>query len=99
VIDGGINGDRLRASQPTRVAEKGETGLLGIDAIAETHWQIHRQHPSAWTQEIDLRASVEVFGVRLSGRSGTEAKLHERSPRIDVSAEPEALEATIAPRL
>ena len=61
VIDGGINGDRLRASQPTRVAEKGETGLLGIDAIAETYWQIHRQHPSAWTQEIDLRPSVEVF--------------------------------------
>jgi NAD(P)-dependent dehydrogenase (short-subunit alcohol dehydrogenase family) len=61
VIDGGINGDRLRASQPTRVAEKGETGLLGIDAIAETYWQIHCQHPSAWTQEIDLRRSVEVF--------------------------------------
>jgi NAD(P)-dependent dehydrogenase (short-subunit alcohol dehydrogenase family) len=61
VIDGGINGDRLRVSQPTRVAEKGETGLLGIDAIAETYWQIHRQHPSAWTQEIDLRPSVEVF--------------------------------------
>jgi NAD(P)-dependent dehydrogenase (short-subunit alcohol dehydrogenase family) len=61
VIDGGINGDRLRASQPARVAEKGETGLLGIDAIAETYWQIHRQHPSAWTQEIDLRPSVEVF--------------------------------------
>jgi NAD(P)-dependent dehydrogenase (short-subunit alcohol dehydrogenase family) len=61
VIDGGINGDRLRASQPARVAEKGETGLLGIAAIADTYWQIHRQHPSAWTQEIDLRPSVEVF--------------------------------------
>lgn len=61
VIDGGINGDRLRASQPARVVEQGETGLLGIDAIALTYWQIHRQHPSAWTQEIDLRPSVEVF--------------------------------------
>lgn len=61
VIDGGINGDRLRASQPARVAEQGETGLLGIDAIAQTYWQLHRQHPSAWTQEIDLRPSVEPF--------------------------------------
>ena len=61
VIDGGINGDRLRASQPTRVAEKGETGLLGIDAIAETYWHIHRQPRSAWTQEVDLRPFKETF--------------------------------------
>lgn len=61
VIDGGINGDRLRALQPIRVTEKGETGLLSIEAIALTYWQIHRQHPSAWTQEIDLRPSIEPF--------------------------------------
>ncbi|MFT3801531.1 MAG: SDR family NAD(P)-dependent oxidoreductase [Burkholderiaceae bacterium] len=61
VIDGGINGDRLRNAFPTRVAEKGELGLLGIDAIAEAYWFIHRQHPSAWSQEIDLRPAVEPF--------------------------------------
>lgn len=58
---GGINCDRLRALQPIRVTEKKETGLLGIEAIALTYWQIHRQHPSAWTQEIDLRPSIEPF--------------------------------------
>ena len=61
VVDGGINGDRLRKSQPAMVAEKGDSGLLGLDAIAENYWHIHRQPRSAWTQELDLRPFGEVF--------------------------------------
>jgi NAD(P)-dependent dehydrogenase (short-subunit alcohol dehydrogenase family) len=40
VIDGGINGDRLLSRMPTLVQERGEDGLLGIDAIADTYWTI-----------------------------------------------------------
>jgi hypothetical protein len=61
VIDGGIDGERLRQSLPQSVAERGEDGMLGIDAIAETYWQIHRQQRSAWTQEVDLRPFKEGF--------------------------------------
>ena len=61
VIDGGIDGDRLRRRRPEMVAERGADGLLGIDAIAETYWQLHRQHRSAWAQEIDLRPYKEAF--------------------------------------
>jgi hypothetical protein len=61
VVDGGIDGDRLRKGAPTLIKERGEDGLLGIDAIADTYWQIHRQPPSAWTQEIDLRPFKETF--------------------------------------
>lgn len=61
VIDGGIDGERLRASNPARIAELGENGLLGIDAIAHTYWHLHRQHPSAWSQEVDLRPFREAF--------------------------------------
>jgi NAD(P)-dependent dehydrogenase (short-subunit alcohol dehydrogenase family) len=61
VIDGGINGDRLRKAMPALVVERGEDGLLGIDAIAEIYWHIHRQPRSAWTQEIDLRPFKEAF--------------------------------------
>ena len=61
VVDGGIDGDRLRRSQPARVAEKGEDGLLGLDAIAENYWHLHRQPRSAWTQELDLRPFQEAF--------------------------------------
>jgi hypothetical protein len=61
VIDGGIDGDRLRTRAPKILEERGEDGLLGIDAIAETFWQIHRQPRSAWTQEVDLRPFKEAF--------------------------------------
>jgi NAD(P)-dependent dehydrogenase (short-subunit alcohol dehydrogenase family) len=61
VIDGGINGERLRSRRPEAIKERGEDGLLDIDAIAEAYWQIHRQRPSAWTHEIDLRPFKEAF--------------------------------------
>jgi len=61
VIDGGIDGERLRTRRPEAVTERGEDGLLGIDAIAETYWQIHRQKRSAWSFEIDLRPFKEPF--------------------------------------
>ncbi|HWA79060.1 MAG TPA: SDR family NAD(P)-dependent oxidoreductase [Acetobacteraceae bacterium] len=61
VIDGGIDGERLRARRPEAVKERGEDGLLGIDAIAESYWQIHRQARSAWSFEIDLRPFKEPF--------------------------------------
>jgi len=41
--------------------ERGEDDLLGIEAIAEAYWQLHRQPRSAWTHEIDLRPFKESF--------------------------------------
>ena len=61
VIDGGIHGERLLKNRPDAVTERGADGLLDIDAIAETYWQIHRQPRSAWTQEIELRPFKETF--------------------------------------
>jgi NAD(P)-dependent dehydrogenase (short-subunit alcohol dehydrogenase family) len=61
VIDGGISGDRLLSARPGLVQDRGEDGLLGIDAIAQTYWDLHRQHRSAWAQEIDLRPFKEPF--------------------------------------
>ena len=61
VIDGGINGERLRTYIPQFVAAKGEDGLLDVDAIAESYWQVHVQHPTAWTHELDLRPFKEPF--------------------------------------
>ena len=60
VIDGGIDGERLR-SRPEAIRERGEDGLLNIESIAEAYWQIHRQARSAWTHEIDLRPFKEPF--------------------------------------
>ncbi len=57
VIDGQIDTPRLRAAQPDRDPRT----LLSPDAIAETYWQLHRQDPTCWTLELDLRPGVEKF--------------------------------------
>jgi NAD(P)-dependent dehydrogenase (short-subunit alcohol dehydrogenase family) len=51
----------LVAGRPDVINERGEDGLLGIEAIAEAYWQLHRQARSAWAQEIDLRPFKESF--------------------------------------
>jgi len=61
VIDGGVRGDRLLSRRPTLIEERGEDGLLGIEAIADTYWNIHRQQRSAWTHEVDVRPFREPF--------------------------------------
>jgi NAD(P)-dependent dehydrogenase (short-subunit alcohol dehydrogenase family) len=61
VIDGGIDGERLRSVAPDRVAQAGENGLLDPEAIADTYWHLHQQPRSAWTHELDLRPFKERF--------------------------------------
>ena len=61
VIDGGINGEKLRSGNPSAVKERGEDGLLDPDDIAEAYWQMHQQPRSAWSFEIDLRPYKESF--------------------------------------
>lgn len=57
VIDGQIDTPRVRERSPGRE----DHTMLSPDAIAEAYWQLHSQHPTAWTQEMDLRPSVESF--------------------------------------
>src|SRR5262245_15568079 len=61
IIDGGIDGERLRTLLPGFVAATGDDGLLGIDAIADAYWFLHTQHRTAWTHELDLRPFKEQF--------------------------------------
>jgi NAD(P)-dependent dehydrogenase (short-subunit alcohol dehydrogenase family) len=61
VIDGGIDGERLRSRAPEWVTRAGSDGLLDLEAIAEVYFQLHLQHRSAWTQELDLRPYKEPF--------------------------------------
>ena len=61
IIDGGINGDVIRNKAPERIKSAGESGMLNPSAIAETYWQLHLQHPSAWSFEVDRRPFKEVF--------------------------------------
>jgi NAD(P)-dependent dehydrogenase (short-subunit alcohol dehydrogenase family) len=56
VIDGAIG----RPGDP-RAAGSGPDALLDPDAIARNYLQIHRQHRSAWSWELELRPWVETF--------------------------------------
>ncbi len=57
VIDGGI----AKPGNDPRAADRGEDGMLHPDHIARTYLDIHRQHRSAWTWEVELRPWVETF--------------------------------------
>ena len=61
IIDGVIEGEYAAAKFPDFVRAKGENGLLAVDAIADAYWALHRQRPSAWTHELDLRPFKEPF--------------------------------------
>lgn len=57
IIDGQIESERYREAAD----ERGPDALLSPDAIAEAFYQLHVQHRSAWTFELDLRPWVERF--------------------------------------
>jgi len=61
IVDGAIDGERVRSLFPGAFEQLGENGMLNTNAVAETYWQLHLQHPSAWTQELDVRPFKEQF--------------------------------------
>jgi NAD(P)-dependent dehydrogenase (short-subunit alcohol dehydrogenase family) len=58
VIDGQIDSAQVRARGS---AERADASFLQPDALAEQYWQLHRQDPTAWTLELDVRPAVEKF--------------------------------------
>jgi NAD(P)-dependent dehydrogenase (short-subunit alcohol dehydrogenase family) len=57
VIDGQIRSERYAHLE----GERGPDSLLDPDAIAASYLELHRQHRSAWTHELDLRPWSEKF--------------------------------------
>jgi NAD(P)-dependent dehydrogenase (short-subunit alcohol dehydrogenase family) len=57
VVDGQIDLPRTRQMMPSRADDT----FLSPDAIAETYYQLHMQHHTAWTLEVDVRPSAEKF--------------------------------------
>ena len=55
VIDGQIRSD-LRGR-----IDSGDDAYLDPDAIADTYWNVYRQHRSSWTWEVEVRPWVETF--------------------------------------
>ena len=61
VIDGVINGDRVREKYPEYLEQMGEDGALAPSAIADAFWQTHMQPRSAWSHEVELRPFKEQW--------------------------------------
>jgi hypothetical protein len=61
IVDGAIDGDRARASIANADERFGANGMLHPDRIADSYLMLHRQHRSAWTQQLDLRPWSESF--------------------------------------
>jgi len=57
IIDGAIFNDQSLQRSPDKPVDS----FLSPESIANTYWFLHQQHPSTWTQEMDLRPSVEKF--------------------------------------
>lgn len=57
IIDGQVRSDESEHL----LAERGPDSLLEPDAVAEAYWQLHGQHRTAWTHEVDLRPWAERF--------------------------------------
>ncbi|WP_395606563.1 SDR family NAD(P)-dependent oxidoreductase [Pseudomonas sp. B22129] len=61
VIDGSIDGEKVRSRAADYLERLGEDGALKLDDIADAYWYLHTQPRSAWTQELDLRPFKEPF--------------------------------------
>ena len=61
IIDGIVNGDIVRGRFAEYLDQLGEDGSLQPEAIAEAFWQLHTQHRSAWSHELDLRPFKETW--------------------------------------
>jgi NAD(P)-dependent dehydrogenase (short-subunit alcohol dehydrogenase family) len=61
VVDGGIDGDKLRTRRPELVKQMGEERLIDLSGLADAYWFLHQQPPRAWTFELDMRSKIEPW--------------------------------------
>ena len=61
VVDGAINGEKIRTRRPEIAARLGDEGMISIDGIVDAFEYLYKQPASAWTFEVDLRTSIETW--------------------------------------
>jgi NAD(P)-dependent dehydrogenase (short-subunit alcohol dehydrogenase family) len=62
VVDGGIEGEKLHSMVPQYAAQRAQEGrLIDLEGIADAYVYLHRQKPSAWSFEVDLRTHAEPW--------------------------------------
>ncbi len=61
VIDGAIDGERIRTRFPQIVEQRGADGIIDLEAIVAAYRFLYRQPRRGWTHELDLRVFKEPF--------------------------------------
>jgi NAD(P)-dependent dehydrogenase (short-subunit alcohol dehydrogenase family) len=61
IIDGAVDMPAIHRMMPDFVKTLPADGMLNTDAVAEAYYQLHQQHRSAWTLELDVRPYSEKF--------------------------------------
>ena len=61
VVDGAINGEKIKTRWPARAEQLGDDGMISIDGIVDAFEYLYKQPATAWTFEVDLRTSIETW--------------------------------------
>ena len=59
IVDGAINGEKIRTRWPDYAEKLGDEGMISIEGIVDAYEYLYKQHATAWTFEVDLRTSIE----------------------------------------
>ncbi len=61
VIDGAINGEKIKGRYPEYATKLGERGMIKLAAIVDAYEFLHRQPSTGWSFEIDVRTAIESW--------------------------------------
>ncbi|MGE4616233.1 MAG: SDR family NAD(P)-dependent oxidoreductase [Gammaproteobacteria bacterium] len=61
VIDGAIDGEKIRNRFPEYAEKLGEAGLVDIGAIVDAYEYLYRQPTGGWSFEVDVRTAIESW--------------------------------------
>lgn len=61
IVDGVIDGEKVKNNLPILAKNLGEEGMINIQSIVDSYLFLYNQSPRAWTFELDLRTSIEKW--------------------------------------
>jgi NAD(P)-dependent dehydrogenase (short-subunit alcohol dehydrogenase family) len=59
IIDGPINGEKIKTLFPDYAKEQGDEGMMNLEGIVDAYEYLYKQSKTAWSFEVDLRTSIE----------------------------------------
>ena len=61
IIDGIIDGDKIRERAPEFYDSLGEAGRINLQGIVDAYEYLYKQDKNAWSFELDLRTAIESW--------------------------------------